>query len=683
MSFRPGGGTPDEQITRAALQRGYDPAALISYARQETGNYSSGLYERANNLFSLKGTGPAGSVQMKDDEPGLSTFRAYNSIEEAINDFMDVIERQYPDVAALKGSPDKMFSALQGKGWATDPNWAANVLKGRSTVSVPNVGAGLGDIKISQAQWGASVGMTPQEAAAACGPYAAALFAQATGRMPNPAEAERLARAAGWTEAGMGGTGNFMKLLGSMGVNAVRTNTAGMSAADITAMASNAGSMTGFSTPGHYFASTGFDPASGKFNVGATGTFAGGSTWMTVSEMTALMGPIQDIITLGGQMGAAFTTGGKQVTDGVGIIPPAIATAGAAVTTFGETTATTAAGVVANTNLMASGALTSVTAMETGILTTVQTTAGTTIATVTDMQGQVTSQYATLANGATLTMGDMAAGVMTSTTDLGTGVMTTVQDMSGNYITTITDLSGNVTAQYTQLAADAVAQTAVQSTGVQAETATMAENVLTSVTDMGDGVITTVTDTNGQTTATVRDMSGKVTSQYSTMSTQSSGAVTRLAQTSVEQFGNIAEGARKPIEPINGLDKAMGSIKPPNLSSVVREFDKVTDAAKRAASAMDKVADKGGNKSAKEFAKKAAGGPVSGMTPYLVGEQGPELFMPATNGTIIPNNRLGGGGAVVYQVTVNVNGALLANNRMIEEAVVQGLDSARRRGREA
>jgi hypothetical protein len=52
---------------------------------------------------------------------------------------------------------------------------------------------------------------------------------------------------------------------------------------------------------------------------------------------------------------------------------------------------------------------------------------------------------------------------------------------------------------------------------------------------------------------------------------------------------------------------------------------------------------------------KAAGGPVSGGTTYLVGERGPELFTPSASGTIIPNNRLsgGGGGGAVYNITVN------------------------------
>lgn len=49
---------------------------------------------------------------------------------------------------------------------------------------------------------------------------------------------------------------------------------------------------------------------------------------------------------------------------------------------------------------------------------------------------------------------------------------------------------------------------------------------------------------------------------------------------------------------------------------------------------------------------KAEGGPVSGNTPYLVGERGPELFVPRNGGTIIPNNKLGGGGAV-FNFTFN------------------------------
>jgi lambda family phage tail tape measure protein len=47
---------------------------------------------------------------------------------------------------------------------------------------------------------------------------------------------------------------------------------------------------------------------------------------------------------------------------------------------------------------------------------------------------------------------------------------------------------------------------------------------------------------------------------------------------------------------------------------------------------------------------RAAGGPVTGGTTYLVGERGPELFMPGRNGTIVPNGAMGG-----TNVTVNVD----------------------------
>jgi len=51
---------------------------------------------------------------------------------------------------------------------------------------------------------------------------------------------------------------------------------------------------------------------------------------------------------------------------------------------------------------------------------------------------------------------------------------------------------------------------------------------------------------------------------------------------------------------------------------------------------------------------RAAGGPVSAGSAYLVGERGPELFMPRQSGTIIPNG-MGGGVSVNY--TINAQGA--------------------------
>jgi len=50
------------------------------------------------------------------------------------------------------------------------------------------------------------------------------------------------------------------------------------------------------------------------------------------------------------------------------------------------------------------------------------------------------------------------------------------------------------------------------------------------------------------------------------------------------------------------------------------------------------------------FPTRASGGPVSGGSPYIVGEKGPELFVPGSSGNIVPNNAMGGTNNVVVNV---------------------------------
>jgi len=50
--------------------------------------------------------------------------------------------------------------------------------------------------------------------------------------------------------------------------------------------------------------------------------------------------------------------------------------------------------------------------------------------------------------------------------------------------------------------------------------------------------------------------------------------------------------------------------------------------------------------------KRAGGGPVSAFQPYLVGERGPELFVPAASGTVVPNHNLSPGRTINLYVTV-------------------------------
>jgi len=55
---------------------------------------------------------------------------------------------------------------------------------------------------------------------------------------------------------------------------------------------------------------------------------------------------------------------------------------------------------------------------------------------------------------------------------------------------------------------------------------------------------------------------------------------------------------------------------------------------------------------------KAEGGPVKGGSSYIVGERGPELFVPGSSGNIVPNHKLGkGGGSTSIVVNVDASGS--------------------------
>jgi len=73
---------------------------------------------------------------------------------------------------------------------------------------------------------------------------------------------------------------------------------------------------------------------------------------------------------------------------------------------------------------------------------------------------------------------------------------------------------------------------------------------------------------------------------------------------------------------------------------------------------------------------RAAGGPVTAGMPYLVGESGPELFMPSQSGFITPNHKLEGGG-VVLSITNHINGLDEARTaQMVQFSVEQGANLA-------
>jgi hypothetical protein len=85
---------------------------------------------------------------------------------------------------------------------------------------------------------------------------------------------------------------------------------------------------------------------------------------------------------------------------------------------------------------------------------------------------------------------------------------------------------------------------------------------------------------------------------------------------------------------------------------------------------------------------RATGGPVTSGSPYIVGERGPELFVPGRSGSIVPNNRLAAGGDTNVVVNVDASGSKVEGNdqqgnqlgRVIAAAVQQELIKQKRPG---
>ena len=81
---------------------------------------------------------------------------------------------------------------------------------------------------------------------------------------------------------------------------------------------------------------------------------------------------------------------------------------------------------------------------------------------------------------------------------------------------------------------------------------------------------------------------------------------------------------------------------------------------------------------------RAAGGAVSGDSPYIIGEAGPELFVPWTTGTVVPTHRIaqsvGGGGGI--NMTMNFYGPATAADvrRAADDAGRRLLEQVRRAG---
>ncbi len=78
------------------------------------------------------------------------------------------------------------------------------------------------------------------------------------------------------------------------------------------------------------------------------------------------------------------------------------------------------------------------------------------------------------------------------------------------------------------------------------------------------------------------------------------------------------------------------------------------------------------------FGGRADGGMVTAATPYIVGERGPELFVPSVSGAVVPNHRLDQTGPVRGQTNVTVNISGIENAAGVRQSAGQVAVAVRR-----
>ncbi|MBQ4846306.1 flagellar assembly peptidoglycan hydrolase FlgJ [Pseudoalteromonas sp. MMG005] len=131
-----------EHAKTAAKKIGLNPAVMVAQAALETG-WGKHIIAKAdgsssNNLFNIKSDkawqGQSAKKLTLEFEDGLpvkkqASFRAYDTIKDSMNDYVDFLQGnpRYQDALKKVAQPEQYLSALQDAGYATDPQYAAKI----------------------------------------------------------------------------------------------------------------------------------------------------------------------------------------------------------------------------------------------------------------------------------------------------------------------------------------------------------------------------------------------------------------------------------------------------------------------------------------------------------------------------------------------------------------------------
>lgn len=683
---------------------GFKASNLAGLIAAENNFGASELSAQGNNYFSITRS-PYDALA----DPGTSRFPTYPSAEANIARTVGLLAHpentNYGPAFANRGNdPGAFTNSLSAGGWIVNEpgfpisTWQNNVAAGAgryqnvvggappssepAVASAGRVNAGIpfqGQNAPIRNQW--AMGLPYDQAAAACGPAAVALFMEASGRTPNAAEVVRIAALNGWKPSeGMGGVGAFMGTLSDLSVNAALLAPTGAAAAESV----QSGHTTAISTGMHFQVAQGYDPATGMFDLGATGgpdpttgakgALTGGSRFMTAQQIIDMQGPINGVIQL------------------LGEVPPAAATASASVDTFDASVTTIADAVTPATDAIAAlstdgaDSLATLAADGSASLMTLQTDGSASTAALSTnvqadmsaMQAGATADVAAMDEAVVASVDDMQTTVTTASGSMATGVATNATTMASDVQASAASMAADATAAATQMATDASAAATQMADDVTTQAALMTAQVILEATGMGTGVADAATAMQETASTEADTMNTNVAGSISTMQADSSTSLQTLSEDATAAFGDAGDAAtgvvdpldasaasfkitagaaRSAVKPLADVASAAASIKPVNMGDTVRNLTAVQHAATSAATALTKLGEAGksvgtehgsssgsplgGSKSeGGSGGGKAAGGPVMGGTPYLVGEIGPEIFVPSTSGTIMTHDQV-------------------------------------------
>ena len=141
-------------------------------------------------------------------------------------------------------------------------------------------------------------------------------------------------------------------------------------------------------------------------------------------------------------------------------------------------------------------------------------------------------------------------------------------------------------------------------------------------------------------------------------------AARNSGQLAADAIGNIGDNMVDAALDGESFSRAMGAI----FQQMIRDILKAIVKQLILRSLLGITGGIGGASSGASIPALAHGGPLASGQLALVGEKGPELFIPKVAGTIIPNNRAGSAGSVIGGSTVNV---VVNNNASGAEASVE------------